>query len=85
MPFTGTSAALYDPPKTVQKYVAYCEGILSPQYGVVECIDNLEGLKHLSYPLFVKPEKFGGTIAIDEHSMCANEEELKAKFEEIID
>jgi D-alanine-D-alanine ligase len=32
LPFTGPTTKLYDPPKDLMKYVAYCEGIKTPAY-----------------------------------------------------
>ena len=35
LPYTGPTATLYDPPKELMKYVAYCEGIQSPAYHLI--------------------------------------------------
>ena len=32
LPYTGPTTELYDPPKTLMKYVAYCAGISTPSY-----------------------------------------------------
>ncbi len=80
LPFTGPNTLLYDPPKELMKYVAYTEGVATANYALIETVDQLEKqVKHLSYPLFVKPAKAGDSLGIDEHSVCNNLEELKHK------
>src|ERR1700760_4180382 len=55
LPFTGPTSLLYDPPKELMKYVAYCEGIKTPAYALIENINDIEtACAHLQYPLFVK-------------------------------
>lgn len=85
LPFTGPNTLLYDPPKELMKYVAYTEGVATANYALIETIDNLEQqVKHLSYPLFVKPAKAGDSLGIDEHSVCHNTEELKQKASTVL-
>lgn len=80
LPFTGPNTLLYDPPKELMKYVAYTEGVATANYALIETVDQLEKqVKHLSYPLFVKPAKAGDSLGIDEHSVCNNLDELKHK------
>ncbi|MBK8089192.1 MAG: ATP-grasp domain-containing protein [Chitinophagaceae bacterium] len=80
LPFTGPNTLLYDPPKELMKYVAYTEGVATANYALIETVDQLENqVKHLSYPLFVKPAKAGDSLGIDEHSVCNNLDELKQK------
>ena len=86
LPFTGPTALLYDPPKELMKYVAYCEDVKTPAYAIIEQIDEIEkACSHLKFPLFVKPAKAGDSLGIDEHSLVNNKEELQQKVELIIE
>jgi len=86
MPFTGPTSVLYDPPKDLMKYVAYTEGIKTPAFALVESVDHLEKeCRHLRYPLFVKPDKAGDSLGIDEHSLVHDKESLLEKSASIID
>ena len=80
LPFTGPNTLLYDPPKELMKYVAFTEAVATANYALIETIENLEQqVKHLAYPLFVKPSKAGDSLGIDEQSVCTTLEELKEK------
>jgi D-alanine-D-alanine ligase-like ATP-grasp enzyme len=80
LPFTGPTTKLYDPPKELMKYVAYCEGVHTPAYILVKSKEDLEEAhRTLRYPLFVKPAKAGDSLGIDEHSLVHNREELEEK------
>src|SRR5687768_16585247 len=35
LPFTGPTTKLYDPPKELMKYLAYCEGMKTPGYVLI--------------------------------------------------
>lgn len=86
LPHTGPSSNLYDPHKELMKYLAYCEGVASPQYVLIENINEIEqACQHLRFPLFVKPEKAGDSLGVDEHSLVNNKEELQQKVAEIIE
>ncbi|HMI78530.1 MAG TPA: SET domain-containing protein-lysine N-methyltransferase [Ferruginibacter sp.] len=86
MPFTGPTSVLYDPPKDLMKYVAYTEGIKTPAFALVDSVDCLEKeCRHLRYPLFVKPDKAGDSLGIDEHSLVHDKESLLEKSASIID
>ncbi len=86
LPFTGPSSMLYDPTKELMKYVAYTEGINTPAFAIIEDIENLQGeIKHLKYPLFVKPSKAGDSLGIDENSLVHTFEELYKKAGELIE
>ena len=86
LPFTGPGTKLYDVPKELMKYVAYCQGIRTPQYVLVEKIDDVKtAVKKLKFPLFVKPEKAGDSLGVDQHSLVHNEEELANKVSQIIE
>ena len=80
LPFTGPTALLYDPPKTLMKYVAYTEGVRTPAYVVVETLAEAEAAcAELPFPLFVKPAKAGDSLGIDARSLVENRAELLAK------
>lgn len=82
LPFTGPTTLLYDPPKELMKYVAYTEGVATANYVLIELIDNLEQqVKHLSFPLFVKPSKAGDSLGIDDSSKVNTIDELQQKAE----
>ena len=36
LPFTGPTTKLYDPPKELMKYLAYCEGVKTPGYVLID-------------------------------------------------
>ncbi len=85
LPFTGPTTKLYDPPKELMKYVAYCEGVKTPGYVLVEKSGDIEAVvKHLKFPLFVKPAKAGDSLGVDEHSLVCTKEELQQKIDDII-
>ena len=86
IPFTGPTTKLYDPPKELMKYLAYCEGVKTPGYVLLEKLEDInEVIKHLSFPLFVKPAKAGDSLGIDEYSLVHDKKELKQKAEAIIE
>ncbi len=86
LPYTGPTPKLYDPPKELMKYVAYCEGVKTPGYALLENLDDIERIiKHLSYPLFVKPAKAGDSLGIDEHSLITDATHLRRKAETIME
>ncbi len=85
LPFTGPSSNLYDPPKPLMKYLAFCEGIKTPAYVLVQQPEDLKGIgSQLKYPLFVKPAKAGDSLGIDENSRVNTEAELRQKVEELL-
>lgn len=86
LPFTGPTSLLYDPPKDLMKYVAYTSGIKTPAFALIESLDDIEKeCGHLKYPLFVKPDKAGDSLGVDDHSLVYNKEELLKKCASIID
>ena len=86
LPFTGPTSILYDPPKDLMKYVAYTVGIKTPTFALIESVDSIEKeCGHLQYPLFVKPDKAGDSLGVDENSLVHNKEELVNKATSIID
>ena len=86
LPHTGPSTLLYDPTKELMKYVAYCEGVKTPAYFLIEELSDVEkACKHLQFPLFVKPAKAGDSLGIDEHSLVFDKKNLVEKVESIFD
>lgn len=75
LPYTGPNMQLYDPPKELMKYVAYCAGVATPAYQKIKTSAELGNIS-LQYPLFVKPAKAGDSLGIDEHSLVHNHDEL---------
>ncbi len=85
LPYTGPNSILYDPPKPLMKYVAYCAGVKTPNFAEVYNSNGLaEKVKHLSFPLFVKPAKAGDSLGVDEHSLVKDYTELHDKIEDLI-
>lgn len=81
LPFTGPTSGLYDPPKPLMKYVAYCNQVAIPEGVVVHANDDLlrrtAGLRaQVGYPLFVKPAKAGDSLGIDETSRVESDDAL---------
>jgi D-alanine-D-alanine ligase len=86
LPITGPGTKLFDVPKRLMKYVAYCEGVRIPAYALINSMEEIEkSVTHLKYPLFVKPAHIGDSIGVDEHSLVHNKEELLTKCASIID
>ncbi|MEO6548231.1 MAG: SET domain-containing protein-lysine N-methyltransferase [Ferruginibacter sp.] len=86
LPFTGPTSLLYDPPKELMKYVAFTEGINTPSYALIDDGENIElQVKHLKFPLFVKPAKAGDSLGIDGKSLVNDISELSEKISTIID
>ncbi len=85
LPYTGPNPTLYDPPKPLMKYVAYCSGVKSPAAVEVQALEDIdEILEKLTFPLFVKPAKAGDSLGIDELSLVHNEKELRAKVSAVL-
>ena len=85
LPFTGPTSKLYDPPKALMKYVAYCADITTPAYALISSINNLEKeCDHLQFPLFVKPSKAGDSLGIDDESLVPNQQALLKKIAELL-
>lgn len=86
LPYTGPTVTLYDPPKTVMKYLAYCEGVVSPQYHEIRSIEDANNIAAIAtYPLFVKPAKAGDSLGIDHGSLVMDGDALKKKVASIIE
>ncbi len=86
LPFTGPTTKLYDPPKELMKYLAYCENVKTPGYVIInELKDVDDAVKHLAFPLFVKPAKAGDSLGVDEHSLVHTKIELQQKCISILE
>ncbi len=86
LPFTGPSSLLYDPSKELMKYVAYTQGVKTPNFALIEKIEEVEkNCNHLQFPLFVKPGKAGDSLGVDEKSLVFSYSDLKQKITSIID
>lgn len=84
IPYTGPSAKLYDPTKELMKYVAYCEGVKTPGYFIIDQPNDIDKVKqHLNYPMFIKPSKAGDSLGIDENSVLYSKRDLLKKVVEI--
>lgn len=82
LPYTGPNATLYDPPKNLMKYVAYCAGVNFPKYVVATTINDIKNIEaQLTFPLFVKPAKEGDSVGISKKSLVKNFNELKLQVE----
>ena len=82
LPYTGPNITLYDPPKVLMKYVAYCAGVKFPKYVLVNHISAIESIEtELSFPLFVKPAKEGDSVGISNKSLVTNFNQLKLQVE----
>lgn len=86
LPYTGPTGDLYDPPKELMKYVANICGIATPEYKLVNSLDDLNGLsEELHFPLFLKPSKAGDSLGIDEHSLVRDEKSLLLKTRALLE
>ncbi len=85
LPFTGPSSKLYDPPKELMKYLAFCENVKTPAYILInEISDAEEAVKKLDFPVFVKPAKAGDSLGVDQQSLVQNKSALIEKCQNII-
>jgi D-alanine-D-alanine ligase len=80
LPFTGPTSLLYDPTKELMKYVAFCSNVKMPSYVLVKSLNDVdEVMKHLSFPLFIKPAKAGDSLGVDDNSLVNDKEHLITK------
>ncbi|MBE7173721.1 MAG: SET domain-containing protein-lysine N-methyltransferase [Williamsia sp.] len=85
LPYTGTNAVNYDPPKPVMKYVAYCAGVKTPRFAeLASGTPVAQQVPELSFPLFVKPARSGDSLGIDQDSLVYNSAQLEAKVESLL-
>ncbi|MBK9271112.1 MAG: SET domain-containing protein-lysine N-methyltransferase [Saprospiraceae bacterium] len=85
LPYTGPNLELYDPPKDLMKYIAYCEGIQTPAYTILD-LDSVENpnIDALKFPLFVKPIKAGDSLGIDQNSLVKTKDQLYSKAMDLL-
>ena len=80
LPYTGPPAHLYDPPKTLMKYVAYTANVPTPAHGLVRTAREAEAVaERLTFPLFVKPSHAGDSLGVDDASLVHDQSALLAK------
>ncbi len=85
LPYTGPNTLLYDPPKPLMKYVAYCAGVKTPVAVELNSLNGIdEVLEKLRFPMFIKPAKAGDSLGVDEHSLVNTKAELKLKVKDIL-
>jgi D-alanine-D-alanine ligase len=85
LPFTGPTSLLYDPPKDLMKYVAFCSNVKTPKYVLVKTINEISTVtKQLSFPIFIKPAKAGDSLGVDDHSLVYDEQQLTSKLTSIL-
>lgn len=85
LPYTGPNTILYDPTKPLMKYVATCAGVKTPSFEqVTDSIGMPEKVRHLVFPLFVKPAKAGDSFGVDEHSLVHDVKELATKVDKLL-
>jgi D-ala D-ala ligase C-terminus/SET domain len=85
LPYTGPSANLYDPAKTIMKYLAFCEEVKTPAHILIETEEDFHQLPgNLQFPLFVKPAKAGDSLGVDDASKANNVQELNIKVKNIL-
>ena len=85
LPYTGPTVTLYDPPKPLMKYVAYCAGVKTPKAVVVSIEDPLSiNVENWDFPLFVKPAKAGDSLGVDDQSLVHSKMELIEKAKALL-
>ena len=85
LPFTGPSSKLYDPPKELMKYLAFCENVKTPGYVLIKDSTAIEeAVQQLAFPVFVKPAKAGDSLGVDQQSLVNSKTALQNKCNSII-
>ena len=85
LPFTGPTSQLYDVPKELMKYVAYCEGVVTPPYRLIEKESDLTELPPtLTFPLFVKPAHAGDSLGVNDDSLVHDGRALENKCKSLL-
>ena len=85
LPYTGPTVTLYDPPKPLMKYVAYCAGVKTPKAVVVSIEYPLSiNVENWDFPLFVKPAKAGDSLGVDDQSLVHSKMELIEKAKALL-
>jgi D-alanine-D-alanine ligase-like ATP-grasp enzyme len=85
LPFTGPTSILYDPAKDLMKYVAFCQGVKTPKYFLINSLNAIdENFNEFQFPLFVKPNKAGDSLGIDINSLVKDFESLQKKCTDLL-
>jgi D-alanine-D-alanine ligase len=85
LPYTGPDPVLFDPPKPLMKYVAFCAGVNTPASVEIKCMDDIsEALKTLRFPMFVKPAHAGDSLGVDDNSYVRTAGQLKTKVASLL-
>jgi D-alanine-D-alanine ligase-like ATP-grasp enzyme len=80
LPFTGATAALYDPSVELMKLVAHYAEVATPRHAILrDPADALSETHSLRFPLFVKPNNGGDSRGVDLASLCPTPDALRAK------
>ena len=80
LPYTGTSATLYDPSKSLMKLCASYAGVATPDFAIVNSAAAVAAaLARLAFPLFVKPAHAGDSLGVDMASLCRTVPEVVEK------
>lgn len=84
LPYTGSPARLYDPSKSLMKYVAHVQGVATPAFREMaeRTVPDVEGLR---FPLFVKPGHAGDSLGIDGDSLVPDRRALDGKCLRVFD
>lgn len=85
LPYTGPSMRLYDPSKSLMKYVAHTKGVDFPAFAEISRVEDAgRAVGKLGFPVFVKPAHAGDSRGIDEHSLVTSQAGLDSKCEELL-
>lgn len=85
LPYTGPTAALYDPSKPLMKYVAHTADVATPAHAVVATTADLaSAVAGLRLPLFVKPAHAGDSLGIDETSLITDPAALEPRVASVV-
>ncbi|MEY4629065.1 MAG: hypothetical protein RLZZ595_1391 [Bacteroidota bacterium] len=80
LPYTGPTTTLYDPTKTLMKYLAYCQDVTTPNAHSISSLEEASALGGTAtFPLFVKPAKAGDSLGIDHQSLVHDAKALQEK------
>jgi len=84
LPYTGPTLNLYDPSKTLMKYVAYTQGVQAPAFVEASTDHDIESaLQQIPFPLFVKPAHAGDSLGIDAASYVTDRDQLFRKCNDV--
>jgi hypothetical protein len=84
LPYTGPSARLYDPCKTLMKYVAHVQGVPTPPWIEAHSLADCERAVALGFPLFVKPAHAGDSLGIDDGARVDDVPGLRRQCEALL-